>query len=555
MIAIDMRPYSVIDSDGFRELIKVMDGRYSIPSRWFFSEKVIPEIYSEVKDAIKIDLSKALPGISFTTDMWRSHQNIEYMVVTFHWTTLKDEMFQRRQALVSLEEFAEKATSKHIRDRLTAIANEWVPANNQLLFGSSDNGANIRRALIDCTKENMIRGWVPCIAHCLNLVMKGGIDTQRAVGDTISALRTLVSKVNNSQPVKRRFDELLGIHYPNTKHVKLTRDVETRWNSTLTMLENITSQRDAVEALANDRVMTPFADFSRPRAFQHWSDALDIISRVVAALKPAEEAIKLASQDDCSVSSFLPMVKGLAKQLQLLQDAGEVTGVISMVETFQNLWEKRMRWMMSPKPTSRIDYLEEETIIATFHAATVLDPRYKMKFAPRDEIFRNKIKEAISTSVVGLSDNEKNLDDVVELSDPDTPEQATQLPSHSDRPSFMSAMEAAMMESSPSTSENEDETPAQSDIKKSIAHELEVYLQQPVAKLDSNVLEYWSSRRQTFPNLAPVAAAYHACPPSSVTAERMFSVAGDIVTKKRCSLTPHNLQRLAMIKVNKNYIE
>ncbi|XP_003726218.1 uncharacterized protein LOC115926405 [Strongylocentrotus purpuratus] len=61
----------------------------------------------------------------------------------------------------------------------------------------------------------------------------------------------------------------------------------------------------------------------------------------------------------------------------------------------------------------------------------------------------------------------------------------------------MSAMEAAMMESTSSSSENKGPASARSsEIRKSIVHELEVYLQQPVLKLQGNVIEYWS-RRET----------------------------------------------------------
>lgn len=237
-----------------------------------------------------------------------------------------------------------------------------------LLFASSDNRANIRQALINFTTDQTIRGWVPCITHCLNPTTKRGIDIQQAVRDAISVLPTLVSKIDNSQPVKRRFDELLELHYPGIQHIKLTRDVDTQWNSTLGMLESIIRQRDAVEALANDRCMRPFADFSLPMAFQHWSEPLHLTSRVIAALKPAEEATKLSSLAYCSLSSYIPIIRGLTKQLQLLHQAGEVPGVVAMVEKLQLLLEKSMKWMLTPKPTTRADYLMEKTIIPTFHA-------------------------------------------------------------------------------------------------------------------------------------------------------------------------------------------
>ena len=44
-LAVDMRPFSVIESPGFKQMVHALDPRYKIPSRTHFSEKVIPDIY------------------------------------------------------------------------------------------------------------------------------------------------------------------------------------------------------------------------------------------------------------------------------------------------------------------------------------------------------------------------------------------------------------------------------------------------------------------------------------------------------------------------------
>lgn len=68
LIAFHLRPYSVVENDSFRGLFTMLDSRYKIPftGRWFFSERVIPEMYmyAEVKDALKSEQSQALHGVS-----------------------------------------------------------------------------------------------------------------------------------------------------------------------------------------------------------------------------------------------------------------------------------------------------------------------------------------------------------------------------------------------------------------------------------------------------------------------------------------------------------
>ena len=90
MIAIDLRPFSVVENDGFKELVDLLEPRYDLPSRRYFADTVIPELYNEVVRNLKADLHDAVPGVSLTTDMWQSHQKIEYMAVTMHWASWRD---------------------------------------------------------------------------------------------------------------------------------------------------------------------------------------------------------------------------------------------------------------------------------------------------------------------------------------------------------------------------------------------------------------------------------------------------------------------------------
>ena len=55
--------------------------------------------------------------------------------------------------------------------------------------------------------------------------------------------------------------------------------------------------------------------------------------------------------------------------------------------------------------------------------------------------------------------------------------------------------------------------------------------------------------KNEWPSLTRLALSYLSCPPSSVTSERVFSLTGNIVTKKRCALLPGNIGRLAFIKL------
>ena len=85
MMAVDMRPFTLVENEGFRDLMNTVDPRYTIPSRSVFARNVIPNVFEEVKRNLKADIERTVGGLCFTTDMWRSGQHKEFMCVTLHW--------------------------------------------------------------------------------------------------------------------------------------------------------------------------------------------------------------------------------------------------------------------------------------------------------------------------------------------------------------------------------------------------------------------------------------------------------------------------------------
>ena len=69
MIALDNQPFSLVEDIGFQRLIQHLEPRYSLPSRKYITEVVIPRIV----EGITVELHKQLgtaAWLSFTTDIW-----------------------------------------------------------------------------------------------------------------------------------------------------------------------------------------------------------------------------------------------------------------------------------------------------------------------------------------------------------------------------------------------------------------------------------------------------------------------------------------------------
>ena len=68
--------------------------------------------------------------------------------------------------------------------------------------------------------------------------------------------------------------------------------------------------------------------------------------------------------------------------------------------------------------------------------------------------------------------------------------------------------------------------------------------------LTENPLSWWKIHEEVYPSLAKLAKRYLCVPGTSVSAERVFSTAGDIVTAQRSTLTSEHVDQLLFLSKN-----
>ena len=87
MIALDSQLFSIVEDPGFTRLVCELEPQYSLPSRKYVTEKILPLIHSKVKAVVK----KLLAGVcffSFTADAWSSDDaGTSLLSLTAHWLT------------------------------------------------------------------------------------------------------------------------------------------------------------------------------------------------------------------------------------------------------------------------------------------------------------------------------------------------------------------------------------------------------------------------------------------------------------------------------------
>eukprot|EP00063_Salmo_salar_P052191 XP_014027026.1 PREDICTED: uncharacterized protein LOC106585398 isoform X2 [Salmo salar] len=94
------------------------------------------------------------------------------------------------------------------------------------------------------------------------------------------------------------------------------------------------------------------------------------------------------------------------------------------------------------------------------------------------------------------------------------------------------------------------ETFASKDTGKTFANTIKEEVASSVIPLDGDPLAWWKSNECKYPHIAMMARCYLAVPGTSDPSERVFSTAEDIVTAKRSSLSPDNVDILIFLKNN-----
>jgi hypothetical protein len=266
-ISTDMRPLSIVEGNGFRKFVELLDPKYVLPTRATLSRTIIPRMAAEEKRRLS-DALHCASFVALTTDMWSSVTCTSFLAVTVHF--LEDGL---TTALLSCSTFHERHTAVNITKRLLDVIADF-DLSEKIVGAVTDNADNIRNAIAAA----QIVG-IPCFAHTLNLAIRNSLDATAEFEPLRKKIVDLATFLHRSCNGKEDF---ASCQVRLKMRVKvLMGDNKTRWNSTFLMLARFLELKDAV-------VLFQTTDSGRDYFFnqEEWEMACNVKS----LLEPAYEA-------------------------------------------------------------------------------------------------------------------------------------------------------------------------------------------------------------------------------------------------------------------------
>ncbi|XP_030613050.1 zinc finger BED domain-containing protein 4-like [Archocentrus centrarchus] len=268
----------------------------------------------------------------------------------------------------------------------------------------------------------------------------------------------------------------------------LIQDVSTRWNSTLFMICRLLKNKEAVKATLDKQrhklVLLSAAEWTK-------------LERLADFLEPCRYVTDLLGGETyISCSAVLPVLRFLDHTMKVSDE--DSTYIVKFKTAF-------IKDLSERKAALNYDWLK---------MATVLDPRFKdLKCLPREE------REGVW----------KKLEELLQ----DGSIKATSEPT--DEPPKKKGL---LCFSSDSDSDSDDV---------GSNHALSLYkAEQTISETDCP-LQWWSVHAGAHPQLSALARKHLSSPATSVPCERVFSLAGNIIQKKRAALSAENVNRLVCL--------
>ncbi|XP_061578913.1 E3 SUMO-protein ligase ZBED1-like [Cololabis saira] len=485
----------MVEDSGFKAMVSTFHPKYELPSRTYFT-KQMEKKYEVIKAKVKQALQET-DSVALTTDIWTSISTEAYMGVTCHYIGKNWNMVSHSLMTMPLEE---RHTAANIAGWIEEVIAKFDIPAKKIKAVVHDNGANVVAAAKILEGRH---GWasVRCAGHTLNLVVQSSLKFHQAISKCVAAARSLVEHFKKSELACTKLKDKQK--QMGCKENMLVQDVATRWNSTYAMLSRLQEQRWPVTATLSDPAVTQRGKHyltAHPYYLDLKPEQWTLIEELNQVLEPFESATVFLSGQQYVTLSALPHL---------------------VTERWQGL----------------LEFTPESPNITLLTAA--LDPRFrKLRFLVAEEVV--KVQSAVQA--MALAAKQQVRQPTASIHGADSTAQ--------DSPPAAHAKKTTSFLDSDSTTSDEEQDEEQ-EFLQAVHQEVFAYFgEHPLSKKE-NPLTWWEKNAARYPTLAELARSLLCIPATSTPSERLFSAAGNIVSKKRASLTPEHVDMLTFLHCNK----
>uniref|UniRef100_A0A1A8EZV8 HAT C-terminal dimerisation domain-containing protein n=2 Tax=Nothobranchius korthausae TaxID=1143690 RepID=A0A1A8EZV8_9TELE len=399
--------------------------------------------------------------------------------------------------LLDCFEFSARHTSENLAEELLKVAKEWG-VENKVVCCVSDNAANITKAI-------QILKWThhPCLAHTINLFVRGALKVMKPTVDKVKAIVEFFHRSTTATEKIKSTQRQMGM-----PELKLKQDCVTRWNSTFYMLKRILESKDAV--------ISTLAVINAP--VNHLSqEEWDVLQEACTILEPFEQVtVEISADSYVTASKMLILCKGLQRVTAEHQTRVTTGSVKELVDTLCRSMERTFHRM------------EYNTVLSE---TTILDPRFK-KLAFSDNRAEDEALQRITTGAArtnqstGLQGDQEGEE--AEEQEQEEPQAYTVWRFFEER----------------ATGDTTRRNPSADAIL-----EVRSYLEQPLFQRSADPLSWWETKGLGYPHLTHVMARRLCIVAASVPSERIFSKAGQIIGRRN-KISPSKLRHLVFLNAN-----
>lgn len=525
-IAETAQPFTIVDHAAFREMFASYREGFELPSSFIISTR-ITKLYTDDRNTLKLLLQKTCETITISLDIWTSSNYEAYLAIFGHWTTPD---FRYEEHILDFIHLTGRHTALIQAELVLDCLQEYDVTHK--LFNIVGDNAAVNEALAGCLLQlieqipeksipyfNGRDSFIGCLAHQLNLVAQAFLASTNLY--SLCKVKAVADQVY-SHPQSRELWKRLN----NGKSNKfIERNVKTRWNSTLRMIQDAIQCKDTLNEYLklNGKMLEPLEH-------NDWIQ----LTQICAILEPFNQATKMVSVSRPVITDSLLIyacIRTIYVDAELVRDnKASLTS-----NEFMRTIEKTLATALLLSANTFIKYYEKCLDTEAFCIGSTLDPRYKDRWVdsvaqrhPQVMIgFREKLIEKVQAQCT--------LHNVNELESP-VPQQTASMENFFDK---------FIIDIVP------DVTDVQSDIERYLTDKPFVPKQRSSEAhvKPFNIMDWWRDIGSAeYPKLAKVVRQFLSVPSSSACVERIFNAGKDQYGLRRHRLAATRLQKLMVLQ-------